>query len=322
MRAIRINEQGGPEVMHIEEVAVPTLEANMVLVKVEAVGINFIEIYQRSGQYKLPLPFTPGSEAAGVVEAVGDGVTLFKKGDRVVSSQMRGTYAEYAVAPQAALVSIPDGVTSQQAAAAILQGITAHYLTHSTYPLKPGDTALIHAAGGGTGQLLVQIAKRLGATVIGTASNAEKIALARAAGADEVINYTQSDFEVEVKRITNGKGVNVVYDSVGNDTFDRSLNCLRPRGYMVLFGQSSGAVAPVDPQLLNAKGSLFLTRPTVWSYIATRDELEWRTHDLFSWIAAGELKVNIDKTFPLEQAAAAHEYLGGRQSKGKVLLLV
>jgi NADPH2:quinone reductase len=234
---------------------------------------------------------------------------------------VQGSYAEYAIAPAWRLTSIPAGVNTKQAAAVMLQGMTAHYLTHSTYPLKAGETALVHAAGGGTGQLLVQIAKRLGARVIGTASTEEKAARAREAGVDEIILYTQTDFEAEVKRLTDNTGVEVVYESVGKDTFDKSLNCLRRRGYMVLFGQSSGSVPPIDPQVLNAKGSLFLTRPTLAHYTANRDELLWRVNDLFKWIAAGELKVRIDKTFPLAEAAEAHRYLEARQSKGKILLI-
>jgi NADPH2:quinone reductase len=290
-------------------------------VKIEAVGVNFIDIYHRIGRYQGALPLTLGQEAAGTVDAVGPGVTEVKPGDRVVYASVQGSYAEYAVAPAWRLVPVPAGVDAQRAAAVMVQGLTAHYLACSTYPLKPGDTALVHAAGGGTGQLLVQIAKRRGARVIGTASTEEKAALAREAGADEMILYTQADFEAEVKRLTEGRGVDVVYDSVGKDTFDKSLNCLRRRGYMVLYGQSSGSVPPLDPQVLNAKGSIFLTRPFLAHYTADRAELMQRTGDLFKWIAAGELKVRIDKTFALAQAAEAHRYLEGRQSKGKVLLL-
>jgi NADPH2:quinone reductase len=255
------------------------------------------------------------------VEAVGPKVTDVKIGDRVAYASVQGSYAEYAIAPAWRLVPIPAGVNAQHAAAVMLQGMTAHYLTHSTYPLKAGETALVHAAGGGTGQLLVQIAKRCGARVIGTVSTDEKAALAREAGADEVINYTQTDFDVEVKRLTNNAGVDVVYDSVGKDTFDKSLNCIRRRGYMVLFGASSGAVAPIDPQTLNAKGSLFLTRPFLQHYTADRAELLGRVNDLFKWLAAGELKVRIDQTFPLREAAEAQRYLEGRQSRGKIILI-
>lgn len=321
MRAIRIHEPGGREQLRLDEVPLPEPGEGQVRVKVEATGVNFIEIYQRKGQYKLPLPFTPGAEAAGVVDAVGPGVTDVRVGQRVASASMTGTYAEYALAPAANLVPVPAGVDSQTAAAAMLQGMTAHYLSHSTFPLHPDQTVLIHAAGGGVGQLLVQYAKRLGARVIGTAGNERKAQLAREAGADEVILYTQQEFEAETKRITNGAGVNVVYDSVGKDTFDKSLNCLKRRGYLVLFGQSSGPVPPFDPQTLNAKGSLFLTRPTLAHYIANREELLWRANDVFTSILDDTLRVRIDKTFPLAQAADAHAYLEDRKTEGKVLLI-
>jgi NADPH2:quinone reductase len=255
------------------------------------------------------------------VDAVGPNVTDVRPGDRVAYASVQGAYAEYAIVPAWRLVPIPTAVGFQQAAAAMIQGMTAHYLTHSTYPLREGETALVHAAGGGTGQLLVQVAKRRGARVIGTVSTEEKARLAREAGADEVIPYTQIDFETEVKRLTNNRGVDVVYDSVGKDTFDKSLNCIRRRGYMVLFGASSGAVPPLDPQTLNAKGSIFLTRPFLAHYTVDRAELLWRVTDLFQWIASGELKVRIDKTFPLAEVAEAHRYLEGRQSKGKILLI-
>jgi len=267
------------------------------------------------------LPLTLGQEAAGTVDAVGPNVTDVKPGDRVVYASVQGSYAEYAIVPVWRLVHIPKDVDAQRAAAVMIQGMTAHYLTHSTYPLKEGNTALVHAAGGGTGQLLAQIAKRCGARVIGTVSTAEKASLAREAGVDEVILYTQTDFESEVKRLTNNMGVDVVYDSVGKDTFDKSLNCIRRRGYMVLYGASSGAVPPIDPQTLNAKGSIYLTRPFLGHYTADRAELMERANDIFRWIAAGELKVHIDKTFPLSDAAEAHRYLEDRQSKGKVLLI-
>ncbi|HET9911486.1 MAG TPA: quinone oxidoreductase, partial [Anaerolineales bacterium] len=290
-------------------------------VKIEASGVNFIDIYHRIGRYQGSLPLTLGQEAAGTVEAVGPNVTDIKPGDRVAYASVQGAYAEYAIAPAWRLIPIPAGVEIKQAAAVMIQGMTAHYLALSTYPLKQGDTALVHAAGGGTGQLLVQIAKRRGARVIGTVSTEEKAALAREAGADEVIFYTQTDFEAEVKRLTNNVGVDVVYDSVGKDTFDKSLNCIRRRGYMVLYGASSGAVPPLDPQTLNAKGSLYLTRPFLGHYTADRAELLQRVNDVFHWMAAGELKVRIDKTFPLAEAAEAHRYLEGRQSKGKILLI-
>jgi NADPH2:quinone reductase len=269
----------------------------------------------------MPLPFTLGQEAAGVVDAVGSEVTGVKVGDRVAYASVIGAYAEYANVPAARLVPVPEAVSMEQAAAVMLQGMTAHYLAVSTYPLKPGDTCVVHAAAGGAGLLLTQIAKLRGATVIGTVSTEEKAALAKQAGADEVILYTQQDFEAEVRRLTDGKGVHVVYDSVGLDTFAKSVNCLRPRGYMVLYGQSSGPVGPIDPQMLNAKGSLFLTRPTLGHYTLTRDELLSRAGDLFYWMSAGKLDVRIDKTFPLIEAGAAHRYMEGRNTKGKVLLV-
>ncbi len=321
MKAVRVHQYGGLEALKYEDVPVPEPGEGEAKVKIEAVGVNFIDIYHRIGRYQGQLPLTLGQEAAGTVEAVGPGVKDVKPGDRVVYASVQGSYAEYAITPSWRLVPIPAGVTSQQAAAVMIQGMTAHYLTFSTYPLEEGETALVHAAGGGTGQLLVQIAKGRGARVIGTVSTEEKAALAREAGADEVILYTQTDFESEVKRLTNNKGVDVVYDSVGKDTFDKSLNCLRRRGYMVLYGASSGAVPPLDPQVLNAKGSIFLTRPFLGHYTVDRAELSSRVNDLFQWIAAGKLKVRIDKTFPLAEAAEAHRYLEGRQSKGKILLI-
>jgi NADPH2:quinone reductase len=262
-----------------------------------------------------------GQEAAGVVDTVGAGVTEVKVGDRVAYASVLGAYADYAIVPAWRLVLVPNGVSAQQAAAVMLQGMTAHYLATTTYPLKPGDIALIHAAAGGTGGLLVQIAKHRGARVIGTTSSDEKARAAKAAGADDVIIYTQTDFETVVKHLTDGKGVDVVYDSVGKTTFDKSLNCLKPRGYMVLYGQSSGAVPPLDPQILNARGSLFLTRPTLGHYTANRDELLSRANDLFQWLLAAKLKVRIAKTFPLDQATAAHRFLESRQALGKVVLI-
>lgn len=321
MKAIRVHQFGGPEVLKYEDAPTPTPGAGEARVKLEATGINFIDTYQRTGAYKAALPFVLGQEGAGVVDAVGPGVTDVKVGDRVAYASVMGAYAEYAIVPAARLVPVPPGVSSEQAAAVLLQGMTAHYLTHSTYPLKAGETALIHAAAGGLGLLTVQIAKMLGARVIGTVSTEEKAKLAREAGADDVILYTQQDFDAETKRLTGGKGVDVVYDSVGKTTFDKSLNCLHPLGYMVLCGQSSGAVPPFDPQTLNQKGSLFLTRPTLAHYIPTRDKLLWRANDLFQWIRQGKLKVRVDKTFPLAEAAKAQEYLASRQSKGKVLLV-
>ncbi|MBX3050678.1 MAG: quinone oxidoreductase [Caldilineaceae bacterium] len=321
MKAIRIHETGDPEVLRYEETHKPEPGAGEVRVKVKAAGVNFIDTYHRRGWYPIPAPFTPGVEAAGVVDALGPDVTDFAVGDRVAYGLTIGSYAEYALVPAGVVVPLPDGVSYEEGAAAMIQGMTAHYLACSTYPLQPSDTCLIHAAAGGTGALLVQIAKIRGARVIGTVSTAEKEAIARESGADEVIRYTEKDFEEEVKRLTDGKGVNVVYDSVGLTTFDKSLNCLRPRGYMVLFGQASGLVPPVDPQTLNQKGSIYLTRPVLGAYTLTREELLGRASDVFGWIADGRLKIRQDQTFPLSQAQAAHEYLEGRQTKGKVLLI-
>jgi NADPH2:quinone reductase len=321
MKAIRVHENGGPEVLRYDDVDQPQPEAGQALVKVEAAGVNFIDVYQRSGQYKLQLPLTLGSEAAGVVEAVGAGVDDLKPGDRVAFAGQIGAYADYIAVPAAKLVPVPDNVDSATAAATMLQGMTAHYLAYSTFPIQSGQQVLIHAAAGGVGLLLVQIAKQLGAFVIGTVSTDEKEQLARAAGADAIIRYDQQDFTAETRRLTDGQGVHVVYDSVGKTTFEGSLNSLRPRGYLVLFGQSSGAVPPVDPQTLNAKGSLFLTRPTLANYSAARDELLWRAHDLFEAIGAGRLNVRIDRRVPLAQAAEAHRALEARETAGKVLLI-
>ncbi|MDR7438296.1 MAG: quinone oxidoreductase [Armatimonadota bacterium] len=321
MRAVRIHEHGGPEVLRMEELPIPTPGPGQALVRLEAVGVNFIDVYQRRGLYRLDLPVILGQEGAGVVEAVGPDVQEVRVGDRVAFTNVQGAYAEYVVAPVWRLVRVPEGVTSEQAAAVMLQGITAHYLTHSTYPIRPGDVVLIHAAAGGTGLLLVQMAKRRGARVIGTTSTEEKARLAQEAGADEVILYTRVDFREEVKRITEGQGVHVVYDSVGRDTFDRSLDCLRPRGMMVSFGQSSGPVGPVDPLILSQKGSLYLTRPSIWHYTATREEILWRAGDVLGWVRTGELRVRVDRTFPLAEAAAAQRRLEGRESTGKILLV-
>lgn len=321
MKAIELREFGGPEVLQLRDVPVPEPGEGQVRVKLVASGVNFIDIYRRSGQYKLQLPTILGDEGAGTVDAVGPGVTDLSVGQHVAWAQAPGSYAEYVVAPASKLVPVPEGVDPKVAAAVMLQGMTAHYLAHSTYPLKRGETALIHAAAGGVGALLVQIAKRLGARVIATVGSEQKARVARDSGADDVIIYTQSDFEAETKRLTGGVGAHVVYDSVGKTTFDASLNCLRPRGYMVLFGQSSGAVPPVDPQILNAKGSLFLTRPTLAHYIADREELLWRARELMRWIQAGELTVRIDRTYPLAEAAAAQTALASRETQGKVLLL-
>lgn len=321
MKAIRIHETGGADVLRVDDVSDPTAGAGELLVQIEAVGVNFIEIYQREGIYQLPLPLTLGSEAAGVVRAVGSGVTEFKPGDRVVSTAFKGAYAQLSTVPADRAVHVPDGVTSKQAAAVFLQGLTAHYLSASTFPLGKGHRALVHAAAGGVGLLLCQMAKRRGAFVIGTASTDEKRKLAHEAGADEVIEYTTKDFAAETKRITNGAGVHVVYDSVGKTTFDKSLDCLALRGMMVLFGQSSGVVPPIDPQILNRKGSLFLTRPTLNAYIPTRDELLERSNELLGWVASGGLHVRIGAEFPLTDAAAAQMALAGRKTTGKVLLI-
>ncbi len=321
MKAIRVHETGDVSVLRYEDAPLPEPQAGEVRVKVEAAGLNFIDTYHRMGWYPLPRPFILGQEAAGIVDTVGEGVTDFKAGDRVAYCMHQGSYADYAVVPARLLVHVPTGVSTEQAAAMMLQGMTAHYLTHSTYAIKPGDTVLIHAAAGGTGALVVQMAKMLGAQVIATVGSEEKAEIARACGADHVIVYTQQDFEEEVKHLTNGKGCQVVYDSVGKATFDKSLNCLRPRGYLVLFGQASGPVDPVNPQVLNQKGSLYLTRPSLGAYIATRGDLLWRADDLCTWITAGTLEVRIDKSFPLREAAAAHTYLEGRNTKGKVLLI-
>jgi NADPH:quinone reductase len=321
MNAVRVHQSGGPEVLRFEEVPTSSPGPAEALVRLEAVGINFVDIYQREGVYKMALPFTAGSEAAGVVEAAGSNVSDLRPGDRVAYAGVLGAYATYAVVPAARLVKLPPGVDPRTAAAAMLQGMTAHYLTHSTYPLGPADTLLLHAAAGGVGLLLTQIAKMRGARVIGTVSTEAKAALARQAGADEVILYTQQDFETATKRLTGGRGVQVVYDSVGKTTFEKSMNCLAPRGYLVTFGQASGPVPPVETEQLNQKGSLFLTRPTMRDYVATREELTKRAGDVLGWIAAGRLKVRIDRTFPLAQAADAHRALAGRGTAGKVLLL-
>jgi NADPH2:quinone reductase len=321
MNAIRVEATGGPEVLRLEEVPAPVAGAGQVVVKIAAAGVNFIDVYHRTGQYRLPLPFTPGQEAAGVVTAVGPGVTDVTAGDRVAYTNVLGAYAEYALVPADRVVPLPDGVDAKVAAAAMLQGITAHYLATTVYPLRSGETCLVHAAAGGAGLLLCQIAHMRGARVIGTVSTPEKAALARAAGADDVILYTEQDFEVEVKRLSGGKGVQVVYDSVGRTTFDKGLNVLALRGMMVLFGQSSGAVAPLDPQVLNHKGSLVLTRPTLDHFIATRAELLARAGDVLGWIRAGKLKVRIGLELPLDQAAEAHRRLESRSTTGKVLLV-
>jgi NADPH2:quinone reductase len=321
MQTIRVHEYGGPDVLRYEELPTPTPGPDDVVVRLEAAGVNYVDIYQRMGLYKMALPYTPGSEGAGTVADVGAHVRDLRVGARVAYGGSLGAYATHAVVPAARLVALPETIDSQRAAALMLQGMTAHYLCHSTYPLRKGETALIHAAAGGVGLLLVQMAKMLGARIIATVSTKAKALLAREAGADEVILYAEDDFEVEVKRLTGGRGVQVVYDSVGKTTFNQSLNCLAPRGYMVLFGQASGPVPPMDPQVLAQKGSLFLTRPTMGNYIATREELLARANELLQWVASGRLRVRIDRTFPLAQAADAHRALESRATAGKVLLL-
>jgi NADPH2:quinone reductase len=322
MKAIRIHQTGGPEVLTYEEVPDPKPDEGQAVVRVEAAGLNFVDVYFRTGLYKGPaLPFVPGQEAAGTVAAVGPGVTEVVVGDRVAWTGVHGTYAELAVAPAARLVKLPEGVTARQGAAAMLQGITAHYLATSTYPLKPGDVCIVHAAAGGVGQLLCQIAKLRGARVFGTVSTEEKAKIARAAGADEVILYSQQDFSVEAKRLNGGKGVQVIYDGVGQATFLKGLDTLAPRGLMALFGQASGSVPPFDPGLLNPKGSLYLTRPSMMHYIADRDELMWRAGEVLGWIAEGKLRLSIDLELPLAEAAEAHRALEGRRTTGKVLLI-
>ena len=320
MNAIQITENGNANVLQLKEVETPQPDKNEVLVNVEAAGLNFIDIYRREGIYPVSLPHIPGSEAAGVVEAVGEEVTEVRAGDRVAGIGFSGAYAEYALVPAKTLVNVPEGVSSEQAAAVMLQGMTAHYLSHTTYPLKEGDICLIHAASGGTGLLLVQMAKKRGARVIGTVSTEEKERLAREAGADEVIRYTEQDFEEEVEKLTGGNGVQVVYDSVGKTTFAKGLNCLATRGMMVLFGQSSGAVEPLELQTLNAKGSLFVTRPSLFHYVAKRDELVERANDVLGSVASGKLSVRIDSKLPLAEAGEAHRRLEGRKTAGKVLL--
>jgi NADPH2:quinone reductase len=321
MKAIQVKQTGGPEAMELVDLSVPQPKANEVVVKLTASGVNFIDVYFREGRYKALPPFVLGQEGAGVVNAVGTDVTLVKNDDRVAWCGLMGSYAEYAAVPADRLVPIPDGVTDQQAAAAMLQGMTAHYLSHDTYPLKRGETALVHAAAGGVGLLLVQMAHNIGARVIATVSTEEKAKLAREAGADEVILYTQSDFEAETKRLTGGKGVDVVYDSVGKTTFEKGLNVLRPRGMMVLFGGSSGAVPAFDLIVLSQKGSLYVTRPSLNHYIATREELVTRSSAVFGMIASGKLKLRIEHTYPLAEARQAHRDLEGRKTTGKLLLI-
>ncbi len=319
MKAIQIENNGDPDVMTLRDVPTPEPGEGMVRIKVGAIGVNFIDIYKRSGQYKVQLPFTLGEECAGVVDAIGTGVSEFKVGDRAASAFAPGAYAEYAIVPANKLVPLPDDVSAKDAAAILLQGMTAHYLTHDTYPIEAGNTVLVHAAAGGTGMLAVQMAKLRGARVIGTTSTEAKAQLARDAGADEVFMYDSVD--ADVKRATGGRGVDAVYDSVGKDTFDRSLNCLRPRGTMVLFGQASGAVPPFDLQILNAKGSLYITRPSLGAYIQTRDDLLNRASAVLGMVASGKIKVKVDREFALKDAPDAHRALASRGTSGKILLI-
>jgi len=321
MKAIRVHQTGGPEVLEFEDIPVPKPSPGEVLVELHASGVNFIDTYHRQGLYRLKLPFVPGMEGAGVVSAIASDVAAFKPGDRVAYAMSIGSYAEQAAVPASKLVRLPPEFGFETGAAAMLQGMTAHYLTKSTFVLKPGQVALVHAAAGGVGLLLVQVAKLLGATVFGTVSTEQKAELARQAGADHVILYTESDFEAEIKRLTSGRGVDVVYESVGRETFEKSLNCLKPRGFLVLYGQSSGPVGAFDPQILNAKGSLFLTRPSLNHYLATREELDARAADLFGWIRAGQVKLRIGDQYPLQKAAEAHKDLEARKTTGKLLLI-
>jgi NADPH2:quinone reductase len=322
MKAIQVAETGGPENMKLVDVPTPEPGPKQAVVRIYAAGVNFIDVYFRIGLYKADKPITLGNEGAGTVEAVGPEVTEVAPGDRVAYAMTRGSYAEYAIVPAAQLVKIPDHVGFDQAAAAMLQGMTAHYLTHSTYPLKSGKTCLVHAAAGGAGGLIVQMAKMAGARVFATVGSEEKARIARGHGADEVIVYTQQDFEQEVKRATGGNGVDVVYDSVGQSTFEKSLNCLHPRGLLALFGQSSGPVPPFDPTILNGKGSLYLTRPSLGHYLLTRSELLWRAGDVLDWISSGKLKLQVYRTYPLAEAAQAHRDLESRKTIGKLLLSV
>jgi NADPH:quinone reductase len=320
MKAIQIHETGGPEVLQLVDSPIPQPGPGQVLIRIEAIGVNFVEIYFRKGVYKATPPFTPGTEAAGTVEELGPGVTGFKAGDAVASVSVLGSYAEYALVSAAQLVKLPEGVSLEQAAAAMLQGMTAHYLAYSTFPLKAGDTALVHAGAGGVGLLLTQMAVRIGAHVITTVSTPEKAELSRQAGASDAILYTRQDFTTEVKRLTGGRGVDVVYDSVGKTTFDGSLNCLRPRGLLALFGGASGPVPPFDLIQLSAKGSLFVTRPSLWHYVSTREDLEWRARDVLGWVASGELKLRMEHVYELADAARAQTDLEARKTTGKILL--
>lgn len=321
MKAIQVQQTGGPEALKLVDLPVPKPKPNEALVKIAAAGVNFIDVYFREGRYPATLPFVDGQEGAGTVAEVGGEVTSLQPGDRVAYTGILGSYAEYAVVPADRLVRIPDKITEQQAAAAMLQGMTAHYLVYSTYPLKKGETVLIHAAAGGVGLLLVQMARNIGARVIATVGSEEKARLAREAGADEVIIYTSQDFEAETRRLTDGKGIHVVYDGVGKTTFEKDLNIMRPRGYVVLFGAASGPVPPFDLIRLSQKGSLFVTRPTLMHYIITREELEQRASNLFNMIAAGKLKLRVEHIYKLDQAQQAHRDLEGRKTTGKLLLI-
>jgi NADPH2:quinone reductase len=323
MKAVRIHKHGGAEVMLFEDAPIPQPAAGEALVEVHVSGVNFVDTYFRMGLYKPPaLPCTLGTEGTGVVKAIGEGVEGVKVGDRVAYATSLGSYAEFAVVPAWKLASLPSELSFDQGAATMLQGMTAHYLCYSTYPLKTGETILIHAGAGGVGQLLIQIARRIGARVLATAGSAAKADIARRTGAHETIVYSTQDFETEVKRLTGGRGVDVVYDAVGAATFEKSLNCLRPRGYLIFYGQASGPVPPVDPLTLMSKGSVFMTRPTLQHYAASREEIQWRTQDLFTWLRSGELKLQHDFTFPLSEAAKAHTELEARRTTGKVLLRV
>jgi NADPH:quinone reductase len=321
MKAIRVEQPGGPEVLLLTDVPDPRPREGEALVKIEAAGVNFIDVYHRSGAYRLAFPLISGQEGAGTVVELGAGVNEVAIGDRVAFASGAGAYAELAAVPAAKLVPVPEGVSTKQAAAVMLQGLTAHYLSTSTYPLGPDDTCLVHAAAGGVGLLLCQMAKMRGARVFGTVSTEEKARLAREAGADQTIHYATEDFVAEVRRLTGGAGLQVVYDGVGRETFEKSLDCLAVRGTMVLFGQSSGAVAPIDPQILNSKGSLYLTRPTIGHYTRTREELMKRAGDVLGWVAAGKLAVRIFRELPLARAEEAHRLLESRGTAGKLLLI-
>jgi NADPH2:quinone reductase len=321
MKAIQVQKTGGPEALQLVELPIPEPKAHEAVVRLSASGVNFIDVYYREGRYKTDVPFIAGQEGAGTVTAVGSEVKNLKIGDRVAYTMVLGSYAEYASVPADKLVKIPASVDDRQAAATMLQGMTAHYLAYDTFPLKKGDTALVHAAAGGVGLLLVQMAHQIGARVIATVSTDAKAKLARDAGAHEVILYTQQDFETETKRLTQNRGVDVIYDSVGKTTFEKGLNILRPRGMMVLFGGSSGAVPPFDPIILTQKGSLYLTRPSLGAYIATPQELQKRASAVFDMIQSGKLKLRIEHTYPLTEAQQAHRDLEGRKTTGKLLLL-